>query len=68
MIDQRYLIDKHYDEMYMLAAGGNLLQREAVKRLMWFEFYMTMRLMKEKSDKERDAVSRKASEMKNHNG
>lgn len=59
-----YLINKHYDEMYMLAAGGDLLQREAVKRLKWFEFYMTMRLLKEKNDREKDAVDVRAKELK----
>ena len=37
----------------MLAAGGNLIQREAVMRLKWFEFYATMRLIREKNERER---------------
>jgi hypothetical protein len=51
--------------MYMLVSGGDLLQREAVKRLHWFEFYMTMRLLKERQDREGGSLKQRADELKN---
>jgi hypothetical protein len=51
--------------MYMLVSGGDLLQREAVKRLGWFEFYRTMRLLKERQDRETGSLKQRADELKN---
>jgi hypothetical protein len=51
--------------MYMLVSGGDLLQREAVKRLRWFEFYMTMRLLKQRQDREGGDLKQRVDELKN---
>ena len=48
----------------MLVAGGDLLQREAVKRLGWFEFYETMRRLKERNDRERDTAQQQVNRIR----
>lgn len=55
--DEVYLVHKHYQEMYLLASGGDLLQREAVLRLKWLGpgcFYEVMRMRREQSEKRDD--------------
>lgn len=53
--------------MYMLVSGGDLLQREAVMRLKWFEFYMTLRLLKEKSERDKENLKGRAKPGKKRN-
>lgn len=48
----------------MIVSRGDLSQREAVKRLKWFEFYMTMRLLKERNDREDSDVQQRAKELR----
>lgn len=61
MTDEVYLVHKHYNEMYLLAAGGDLLQREAVLRLKWLGpgcFYEVMRMRREQREKDNDTAGK----------